>query len=84
MVAPSDGSIIRFTSGFYTDREYLVVDNGQLRTWDEKFEIVFWEFSKDGRTLGPLGQVKWDPSCEKLDVCWVQVGHIETWTPVPL
>ena len=74
MGRPADGSVIRFTRGFYTDRKYLVVDNGQLRSWDHKLEVVFWEFSNDGRTLGPLGQIKWDPTCEKLDVEWV---HIE-------
>jgi hypothetical protein len=81
---PPDGSIIRFTKGFYTDREYLVVSNGQLRSWDEKLEIIFWEFFTDGERLGPLGEAKWDPDCEQLDVVWEIIGRIESWTPVPV
>jgi hypothetical protein len=81
---PPDGSIIRFTKGFYTDREYLVVSNGQLRSWDEKLEIIFWEFFTDGERLGPLGEAKWDPTCEQLRVVWEIIGRIESWTPVPV
>ncbi len=80
---PSDGSIIRFTNGFYNDRKYLVVNRGQLRSWDENFEIIFWEFFTDGKRLGPLGETRWNPDCEQLHVTWEILGHIEGWTPVP-
>ena len=81
---PPDGSIIRFIKGFYTDRTYLVVYDGQLRSWDEKLEIIFWEFFTDGERLGPLGEAKWNPDCEQLMVAWEIIGRIESWTPVPL
>ena len=81
---PPDGSIIRFVKGFYTDREYLVVSNGQLRSWDEKLEIIFWEFFTDGERLGPLGEAKRNPDCEQLGVTWEIIGRIESWTPAPV
>jgi len=72
---PPDGTVIRFTKGFYTDCDYMVVENGQLRSWDEKFEIIFWEFSQDGCTLGPLGEAKWYPECEKLEVEYIVIRN---------
>jgi hypothetical protein len=81
---PADGSIIRFTKGFYTDRQYLVVNGGQLRSWDRNLETIFWEFFSDGEHLGPLGEARWRDDCEKLEVEWEITGQIEGWTPVPV
>lgn len=69
MGPPPDGSVISFTKGFYRDRQYLVVNDGQLLCF-ENFEKIFWEFSKDGKYLGPLGEAKWRDDCEKLEVEW--------------
>lgn len=77
IMVPPDGSIIRFTKGFYTDRKYLVVNDGQLRSWDKNLEIIFWEFFSDGKHLGPLGEARWMDGCEKLEVSW----EIEGWAP---
>jgi hypothetical protein len=67
---PPDGSIIRFTRGFYRDRLYMVVSGGSLMSLEEDFEIIFWEFFSDGKHLGPLGEARWNPDCEKLEVEW--------------
>ena len=75
---PPNGSIIRFTRGFYTDREYLVVANGRLRSWDGNFDTIFWEFFADGERLGPLGEAGWRTDCEQLHVAWEIIGRIET------
>jgi hypothetical protein len=83
MGPPPDGSIIRFTKGFYHDRQYLVVGGGTLKSWDENLETIFWEFFRDGEHLGPLGEAKWNPDCEKLDVTWEVLGHIEGWATGP-
>ena len=83
-MVPPDGSIIRFTKGFYRDRRYLVVGGGALKSWDEKLETIFWEFFRDGAHLGPLGEAKWNPDCEKLEVEWEILGHIEGWSPGPV
>lgn len=82
-MVPPDGSIIRFTKGFYRDRRYLVVGGGALKSWDEKLETIFWEFFRDGEHIGPLGEAKWNPDCEKLEVEWEILGHIEGWAPAP-
>lgn len=76
---PPDGAIIRFVKGFYTDRMYIVVSDGQLICL-KNFEKVFWEFFRDGKHLGPLGEAKWRDDCEKLEVEWVLEGLV----PAPL
>jgi hypothetical protein len=68
MGPPPDGSLIQFTKGFYRDRMYLVVNGGQLQTLSG--ETVFWEFFRDGKHLGPLGEAKWRDDCERLEVAW--------------
>lgn len=83
-MVPPDGSIIRFTKGFYADRLYLVVNGGHLRSWDKNLETIFWEFFSDGEHLGPLGEARWRDDCEKLDVEWEITGQIEGWAPVPI
>lgn len=62
-MVPPDGSIITFTKGFYKDRKYLVVNGGELVG-------TFWEFCTDGNHIGPLGEARWNPECEKVAVEW--------------
>jgi hypothetical protein len=81
---PPDGSIIRFTSGFYPDRQYLVVDGGRLRSWDARLDTIFWEFFPDGQSIGPLGEARWRTDCEKLAVTFEVLNRIENWPPQPL